>query len=51
MECQEGFLYRECGQALELAAQGRAGVPSPGGISDTCGHGTKRQGLVTGLSR
>lgn len=36
---------------MEQFPQGSSEVPIPGGISMTCGHGSKAQGLVMGLGR
>ena len=35
---------------MERAAQGRGGVPIPGGIQNMRGHGSKGHGFVMGLS-
>lgn len=47
----EEFLHGKGGQALELAAQGSAGVSIPGGILEVCECGTQGHGLQMGLGR
>lgn len=45
---QKAFLHGEGGQSLEWAAHGGGGVPTPGGIQETCRCSSEGYGLVMG---